>query len=415
MDPRAIFHNARYLRSTFRRLEHLAELSLPLEWRTVLEIGAGIGDFTSFFLDKNCRVTSTEPREENVAIFRARYAEAPLWEPGRLRIVQSAVGDLEKNGIEPHDVVVCQQVLNFVRDPESAIAALASYANEMLLLEAACDSGEGRDGEEIRCGTYDANDPGGSIAGVSYLPTRRWLFNRLKRHFPYVYVALLQADFERFRLYWGRPDTGRGHDRVFFVASRAPIDNAFLADFVPTVQFRRLTHPSDLLLPDGMRRVKTVFGPMATVQDDRTWQEPEEAFNQTLHPVKEGDVVYDLGAGIGMYAVAFGIAVGEHGTVIASERRERHSAALERNVRSHGTRNVKCNAPADGAARPAALLRVGTAGLSDADWRIAMEILERDEPIVHAEDSQRLRSALARFGYTRHANVYVPKGKRGLA
>lgn len=416
IDPIDIFHGHRYLRSTFRRLEYLAALSLPIESRTVLEVGAGIGDFTSFFLDRDCRVTSVEPREENIAIFRARYARDPLWEAGRLKIVQSTIADLLKNGVEPHDVVACLQVLNFSQNAESAIGVLASYTKDILLLETACDSGEGRDGDEIRSGETDASDPGGSITGAAWLPTRQWVFNRLKPHFRYVYMALLQAQFDRFRLYWGRADASRGHDRVVFVASRSPLDNPLLVDFVPTVQFRRLPNAADAIVSAGMRLVKTVFGPMLTIEDDDVSRKPYSEFDVLLQFTNEGDVVYDFGAGIGMYAVALGIAVGDRGRVLASERREPYAAALQHNVRSHGTNNVQCNASADCAPGRAALVRISPAGMSDADWRHARSIVERDLPLVYADEARDLRDVHSGLGYAKGPHIksgalLVPRAK----
>ena len=58
------FRNFQYLRMNARRLEHLASLGLPIAGREVLEVGAGIGDLTSFFLDRGCSVTAIEPRPE---------------------------------------------------------------------------------------------------------------------------------------------------------------------------------------------------------------------------------------------------------------------------------------------------------------------------------------------------------------
>jgi hypothetical protein len=47
-----------YRRINARRLEHLIELGLPLQQRSVLELGAGVGELTSFFLDRGCRNSS---------------------------------------------------------------------------------------------------------------------------------------------------------------------------------------------------------------------------------------------------------------------------------------------------------------------------------------------------------------------
>lgn len=55
------FHSIFYLRHNARRQEHLATLGLDLGNKSVLEVGAGIGDHTQFFLDRGCKVLCTEP------------------------------------------------------------------------------------------------------------------------------------------------------------------------------------------------------------------------------------------------------------------------------------------------------------------------------------------------------------------
>src|SRR5258706_7389962 len=56
------FRSLGYLRHNQRRQEHLASLGLELADRSVLELGAGVGDHTTFFLDLGCTVTAVEPR-----------------------------------------------------------------------------------------------------------------------------------------------------------------------------------------------------------------------------------------------------------------------------------------------------------------------------------------------------------------
>src|SRR6187431_2183710 len=54
------------------RLAHLASLDLPIDGRTVLEIGAGVGHLTDFFLNRGCSIVVTEARTENVDTLRRR-------------------------------------------------------------------------------------------------------------------------------------------------------------------------------------------------------------------------------------------------------------------------------------------------------------------------------------------------------
>jgi 16S rRNA A1518/A1519 N6-dimethyltransferase RsmA/KsgA/DIM1 with predicted DNA glycosylase/AP lyase activity len=88
------FRNFQYLRMNARRLEHLAGLGLPIAGRDVLEVGAGIGDLTSFFLDHGCSVTAIEPRPANRACFASQYGEAASWPEGRLRVLPGDAGRL---------------------------------------------------------------------------------------------------------------------------------------------------------------------------------------------------------------------------------------------------------------------------------------------------------------------------------
>ncbi len=72
VSPESVFHAHFYLRHNQRRQEHLASLGLPIAGASVLEVAAGIGDHTSFFLDRGCSVLSTEARQESLAIGRIR-------------------------------------------------------------------------------------------------------------------------------------------------------------------------------------------------------------------------------------------------------------------------------------------------------------------------------------------------------
>jgi len=67
------FHSNDYLRHNARRLEHLASLRIPVAGMSVLEIGAGIGDHSHYFIDRGCRITITEARFENLQYLRKHY------------------------------------------------------------------------------------------------------------------------------------------------------------------------------------------------------------------------------------------------------------------------------------------------------------------------------------------------------
>lgn len=74
-DPVQVFHSDHYLRHNARRLEHLASLRIPVAGMTVLEVGAGIGDHSHYYIDRGCSITITEARAENLDYLKRRYPD----------------------------------------------------------------------------------------------------------------------------------------------------------------------------------------------------------------------------------------------------------------------------------------------------------------------------------------------------
>jgi len=64
------FNATLYKRHNSRRQEHLASLGLDLTKQKVLEVGAGTGDHSSFFIDRSCDITITEARAPNLAVIK---------------------------------------------------------------------------------------------------------------------------------------------------------------------------------------------------------------------------------------------------------------------------------------------------------------------------------------------------------
>lgn len=224
------FINDEYQRHNRRRQEHLASLALPLANKTVLEVGAGIGDHTSFFLDRQCRVTVTDARAENLDYVKARFPS-----------VESRAIDLERelpSDLLPHDIVYAYGVIYHLSEPGHALARIANLATELLLIETCVSFGVH---EAVNPIFEDAVDPTQAAHGIGCRPTRPWLFNTLKRLLPHVYIPLTQPWHEEFPTDWlGEPPVNEaGLHRSVFVASRQPLNNPLLADELIDRQFRR--------------------------------------------------------------------------------------------------------------------------------------------------------------------------------
>jgi SAM-dependent methyltransferase len=223
------FLNEAYQRHNRRRQEHLATLGLPLAGCSVLEVGAGIGDHTSFFLDRGCRVTSTDARDSNVAYIRERFPSVVA--------ATFDVEDLDAPAPGVHDVVYCYGLLYHLADPDLALRRLATLTGRMLLLETCVSFGEG---EHLHPLVEDTSNPTQSARGTGCRPTRSWVFNALRRRLPFAYATRTQPWHEEFPLDWtaAPPVSSTGLYRAVFVASREALGSASLVASLPAIQAR---------------------------------------------------------------------------------------------------------------------------------------------------------------------------------
>lgn len=224
--PTDVFFSYHYQRHNQRRQEHLASLGLSIENSTVLEVGAGIGDHTSFFLDRGCKVISTEPRKDNLDVLRSRF-------PG-LRVEPL---DLDAPNIlldETFHIVYCYGTLYHLKKPAEAIQFMANRCSKMLLLETCVSMG---DEQAINLCIERAEDQSQSIYGKGCRPTRNWIYNILKRHFSHVYMPTTQPWHEEFPLDW-RGEPLNALTRAVFVASRQTINSPVLIEGIVDLQKR---------------------------------------------------------------------------------------------------------------------------------------------------------------------------------
>lgn len=227
-----VFHDGAYLRHNARRQEHLATLGLDLANKSVLELGAGIGDHTTFFLDRACKVHCTEPREDNLKLIRHRYESDP-----NVTVEQLDLDGALPDAAPSYDVVYCYGVLYHLSRPAEALAWLCDRAADLLLLET-CVSFS--DEDKHFPVSEESSDQSQAITGTGCRPSRVWVMNRIKERMPHVYVTTTQPWHEQFPLDW--TDGGTGHtpslSRAVFVGSRAPLDLPTLVDKVPMLQQR---------------------------------------------------------------------------------------------------------------------------------------------------------------------------------
>jgi tRNA (mo5U34)-methyltransferase len=233
------FHSNHYLRINQRRLEHLASLGLPLSGRTVLELGAGIGDLTTFFLDRDNEVTSVEARAENIDCMRtniaAYYGAYSSSVPPRHRIVRLDLDRDDATSLGQFEIVHCYGILYHLRDPSRLIRLMDATCRSLCLVETCVSFGAEA---AINPTAEDPTQVSQAFAGGGCRPTRAWIVDALKSAFPHVYVPTTQPTHEEFPLDWTRPGPGGLLARAVFVASRQPLTSPLLTDSLPDHQTR---------------------------------------------------------------------------------------------------------------------------------------------------------------------------------
>lgn len=210
----AAFASARWQGLNQARLEHLDRLGLPLAHHTVLEVGAGVGDLTSFFLTRACDVTVTDGRPELVAHLRRRF-------PG------VAAGLLDLEAPPPadtlYDVVFCYGVFYHLQHPAEALRALSDRCLELLLLETCLHPD---DSAPLLATTEDVDSGYGALRGRGCFPSRAWVLAELARHFPWVYEPVDPPTHPEFAAERPPGSPRRG----VFIACRRRLDLATLRE-----------------------------------------------------------------------------------------------------------------------------------------------------------------------------------------
>jgi SAM-dependent methyltransferase len=223
----AEFFAPHYQQHNVARLQHLDSLGLDVGRKNVLEVGAGVGDHSLFYLYRNCRVLAVEGRKSLAKSLSERLG------------IEVKVVDFDR---EPEclqqfgrfDLVHCYGLLYHLSDPARFLSSV-SRVGDCLLLETCVSLGD-----ELRVGEcWEDNDVPSQALHNGCRPTRAWVFETLKRHYEYVYSTKTQPHHPEFPVDWDEPPAGRPQlKRAVFVASHSPICNPNLIDELPRKQTR---------------------------------------------------------------------------------------------------------------------------------------------------------------------------------
>ena len=204
------------------RQNHLASLHLDIAGKKVLEVGAGIGLHTPFFLERNCDITVTDGFSNNVGEIKRRHPT-----------LNSFVLDLEQDSSLEHlgffDIIYCYGLLYHLRNADTALKRMSEISN-VLLLETIVSTSTGDDIAFLA----DHGGNNGSIIGNACRPSRLWILNQLKKYYNHGYITATQPNYPDFCSNWST--VTRSATRSIFVASKTAIDNPLLMTTVPMTQ-----------------------------------------------------------------------------------------------------------------------------------------------------------------------------------
>lgn len=225
---RGLFREARYMRHSARRLEHLASLQLDLHGKTVLEFGAGIGEHSQFFFDRGCSVLSVEPRASNCAEMRRKHTDPAEYLPAAgHRILQAAATDATKIFSQARfQIIYNYGLLYHMTDPLGFLKQSCALASELYLLETAVS-------DLVTSQTQyseDTTNATNAIEDQCLLVSRAEIFETMKSELPYVYVPRTQPAHEQFLRDWTTPrEMTTGRHRAIFIGSTQPLDEAIFS------------------------------------------------------------------------------------------------------------------------------------------------------------------------------------------
>jgi SAM-dependent methyltransferase len=197
------------------RLSHLESLGLPLQNKSVLDVGCGVGHLAQLFLAQNCRVVCLDGRRENIESLRARY-------PRLTGHVMNVESDLSQFG--QFDIVFSYGLLYHLENPIAALRHMAAVCNELLLLETiVCDYNQPLLLLEDETKTFSQ-----ALYGIGGRPSPSFVVMALDRiGIPFVYAPKIQPDHPNFRFEWRNALDWRrdGHLlRCVFVGARHQLD-----------------------------------------------------------------------------------------------------------------------------------------------------------------------------------------------
>ena len=222
------FSSAPYQSHNRARLEHLASLGLPLSGCRVLELGSGPGDHTGFYVERDCAIVSVDARQECLDPLKQRY-------PGVQTVLCNLNTPAPLRELGVFDVVHCYGLLYHLENPGSLLEFIGDACSGLAVVETCVAPDRDTSVKLVEETTENYTQ---SSTGLGCRPARKWVFEKLGRHFPFVYHTRTQPSHPEFPIDWNHLGNAPPSIRSVFVGSKRPFELPSLSTGLLDIQER---------------------------------------------------------------------------------------------------------------------------------------------------------------------------------
>ena len=218
-----------------KRLEFINKLNLNLSNKKILETGCGAkGDITSYLLQHTNNIILSDSREENIDYLQSNlYRTYYKLNENQISIGKNLVKYVwDMNEDIPSeinvDIIICFGTLYHLNNPEKTLLNLSNICKEFCFISTATN---GRDEENGIDFIREEQEKAQSYTLKGCRPSRKWVFNKLKKYFKYVYVFKKQPDHPDFKKKWPTVETCR----FMIIGSHIELNNENLTTIMPNI------------------------------------------------------------------------------------------------------------------------------------------------------------------------------------
>jgi 2-polyprenyl-3-methyl-5-hydroxy-6-metoxy-1,4-benzoquinol methylase len=218
-----------------KRLEFIGKLNLNLSNKKILETGCGgKGDITSYLLQHTNNIILSDAREDNIDYLKLNLHRT-LYKLNENKM--STGQNLEKyvwdmNEDLPSkisvDIIFCFGTLYHLNNPDKALFNLSNICKEYCVISTATN-GSDKDNDINFIPEFQEKAQSYTLTGCR--PSRKWVFNKLKKYFKYVYAFKKQPNHPDFKKEWPTVETCR----FMIIGSHIELKNENLTTNLPNI------------------------------------------------------------------------------------------------------------------------------------------------------------------------------------